>query len=182
MMVAQTQADTLLRVAAPGDEQALALVGAASFLETFAGVLDGADILTHCATQHAAPLYAQWLARGDMCLWIAQTTAGAAPVGYAVLAPAALPVADPQPDDLELKRIYLLHRFQGGGLGRRLMQAAIDEARNRAARRLLLGVYARNEKALAFYMRCGFEQVGERRFQVGGNQYEDAVLALPLGG
>lgn len=174
--------DTQLRPAAPGDEHALALVGAASFLETFAGVLDGADILAHCEKQHATGLYAQWLARDDMRLWIAQTATGAAPVGYAVLAPAALPVADPRPDDLELKRIYLLHRFQGGGLGRQLMQTAIDEARDRGAGRLLLGVYARNDKALAFYARCGFERVGERRFQVGANQYEDAVLALPLGG
>ena len=69
--------DTQLRPAAPGDEHALALVGAASFLETFAGVLDGADILAHCEKQHATGLYAQGLARDDMRLWIAQTATGA---------------------------------------------------------------------------------------------------------
>jgi predicted N-acetyltransferase YhbS len=33
---------------------------------------------------------------------------------------------------------------------------------------------------LAFYARNGFRQVGERRFQVGGNSYGDAILALDL--
>jgi len=37
-----------LRRCVPGDEEALALVGAATFLETFAGLLAGPDILAHC--------------------------------------------------------------------------------------------------------------------------------------
>ncbi|MFC3550478.1 GNAT family N-acetyltransferase [Lysobacter cavernae] len=172
--------ETTIRPCVPGDEEALALLGAATFLETFAGILDGGDILAHCRSQHAAAVYAGWLARDDADVWVAQTAVGAAPVGYAVLTPAALPVPDPQPDDLELKRIYLLHRFHGGGLGARLMQAAIDVARERGSRRLLLGVYAKNERALAFYARCGFARLGERRFRVGANEYEDAVLGLPL--
>ena len=43
-----------LRCCVPGDEEALALVGAATFLETFAGLLTGPDILAHCRVQHAA--------------------------------------------------------------------------------------------------------------------------------
>ena len=34
-------------------------------------------------------------------------------------ATASLPVADPHPQDLEIKRICLLHRFQGQRVGRR---------------------------------------------------------------
>ena len=169
-----------VRPAAAGDAEALALVGAASFLEAFAGVLDGADILAHCRVQHAPEVYAGWLARADAALWLAETVHGAAPVGYAVLTPAALPLPDPRAGDLELKRIYLLHRFHGGGLGARLLQAAVGEARARGARRLALGVYTGNERARAFYRRAGFVQVGERRFQVGEHQYEDAVMALDL--
>ena len=33
-------------------------------------------------------------------------------------ATASLPVADPHPQDLEIKRICLLHRFQGQRVGR----------------------------------------------------------------
>lgn len=168
-----------IRRAHAGDAEALALAGAATFLETFAGILDGADIVAHCRKQHAADLYAQALAEPGVALWLAET-AGAAPVGFAMLTPPYLPLAELRADDLELKRIYLLSRFHGGGTGRALMQHAVDEARARGAGRLLLGVYAGNARALAFYARCGFVQVGERRFQVGANSYQDAILALAL--
>ncbi|MGO1001486.1 GNAT family N-acetyltransferase [Lysobacter sp. CA196] len=169
-----------VRRADADDAGALALVGAASFLETFAGILHGRDIVEHCRQQHTHAVYADWLIDPGAALWLAETAEGAAPVGYALLTPPKLPLPDLGEGDLELKRIYLLSRFHGGGVGRELMQQAVAEARARGARRLLLGVYAGNAKALAFYARSGFEQVGERRFQVGGNSYGDAILALDL--
>lgn len=164
--------------AVPGDELALAQVGQATFLETFAGVLDGADLLAHCSRQHANEVYRDWLADERVAVWLATIAPGAAPVGYLVLTPPALPVAGPA--DVEIKRIYLLHRFQGAGVGRRLLDAAMRHARERGARRMLLGVYAQNHDALAFYARGGFHDVGERRFRVGDNEYDDRVLALDL--
>ena len=169
-----------VRRAVPGDEQALAQVGQATFLETFAGVLDGADLLAHCSRQHTSEVYRDWLADERVAIWLATIAPGAAPVGYLVLTPPALPVADPGPADVEIKRVYLLHRFQGAGVGRRLLDTAIGHARERGARRMLLGVYAHNRDALAFYARCGFHDVGERRFRVGDNEYDDRVLALDL--
>lgn len=172
--------DIGIRRAGPGDEHALAAVGAASFLETFAGVLEGADILRHCHEQHAAALYARWLADPAYRIWLAEVSPGTAPVGYLVLSPANLPVSDPRAEDREVKRIYLLHRFQGHGIGAALMRAAIDEAAAQGAPRLLLGVYAHNHAAIAFYRKAGYETVGQRRFQVGGREYDDQVLALSL--
>ena len=169
-----------IRRAGTGDEHTLAAVGAASFLETFAGVLEGADILRHCQDQHAATRYADWLADPELRIWLAEVEPGAAPVGYLVLSRANLPVSDPRPGDREVKRIYLLHRFQGHGIGAALMRAAIDEATALGASRLLLGVYAHNQAAIAFYRKAGYVPVGERRFQVGGREYDDLVLALPL--
>lgn len=162
------------------DAQRLAAVASATFLDTFAGVLEGSDILAHCADQHTVQRYAGWLADTRYALWLAEARPGDAPVGFAMLSPPDLPSVATQADDLELKRIYLLHRFHGGGHGARLMQVAVDEARARGAGHLLLGVYAKNERALAFYERKGFQPIGERRFRVGGNEYEDRILALNL--
>jgi diamine N-acetyltransferase len=168
-----------IRTAEPGDERRLSLVASATFLETFAGTLDGADIVAHCEREHAVAAYAGWLANPDARLWLAETEARSAAVGYLLLAPPSLPLADLRQDDLEVKRIYVLSRFQGGA-GSALMDRAVEEARRRGARRLLLGVYARNDRALAFYARHGFAKVGERRFQVGANAYEDVILAREL--
>jgi len=60
------------------------------------------------------------------------------------------------------------------------MATAQDEARRRGAQRLLLGVYAQNQRALAFYSRAGFVGLGQRRFSVGGREYEDMILAFDL--
>lgn len=167
-----------IRRAQPGDEHGLALVGAATFLETFAGILDGAALVGHCGRAHAPEQYAAWLQDARCALWLAEAAPGDAPVGYAVVAPADLPSADTR--DLELKRIYLLGRYHGGGTGRRLLQACIAHATTAGAARLLLGVYAGNHAAQAFYRRQGFTHVADRTFHVGGKGYDDHVMALVL--
>ena len=169
-----------LRLAGEGDAAALALLGQATFLDTFAGILQGADILAHCQRQHAPELYRDWLANPDKHIWLAEVAPGAAPVGYLVLSPPDLPDVAPQAGDLEIKRIYLLHRFQGQRIGQRLMQAAFAHARNMGARRMLLGVYGENHAALAFYARCGFSVVGQRVFRVGLRDYHDQILGMAL--
>jgi len=168
-----------IRVCGPGDEEALALVGQATFLETFAGILPGADIVAHCRREHAPAVYRGWL-EGDARIWMAETDPAAAPIGYLVVAPASLPVRDPKPDDLEVKRIYLLQQFHGQGVGKRLMTEAARYATARGTSRLLLGVYSRNDRAVAFYEHLGFHRIGHRRFRVGDHDYDDFVLSMAL--
>lgn len=168
-----------VRRCAAGDETALALAGKASFLESYAGMIDGQAVIRHCEERQTAPYYAAALADPAQALWIAEMAPNAAPVGYLHLTVPDLPV-ETGPGDLEIKRIYLLSRFQGGGAGRALFEAAFGHGVEQGAARLLLGVYKGNEKALGFYARMGFETVGERSFDVGGAVYEDWVLARRL--
>lgn len=168
-----------IRPCGPADAAALALVGQATFLETYAGTLPVADILAHCATEHGEAYYARALAKPDHRLWIAEMEEGRAPMGYAVLCPPDLPTPA-QAGDVELKRIYLLHRFHGSGLGGRLMAAVAESARTAGFRRMLLGVYRENERAMTFYARQGFVEVGVRKFKVGARVYDDPVLARTL--
>jgi ribosomal protein S18 acetylase RimI-like enzyme len=167
-----------IRLCRPGDEDALALVGQATFLEAFAGVLPGSDIVAHCRVQHAPSVYRSWLEDGAR-VWLAEAPSGA-PIGYLVLASASLPVQNPGNRDLEVKRIYILHQFHGKGIGRQLMMEAEHYARNTGMTRLLLGVYHRNDRAIAFYEHFGFTRVGTRRFRVGEHDYDDFVLSMDL--
>jgi len=172
--------DVSIRRASQADAQEAALIGSATFLETFAGVIRGADVVAHCASAHAVAVYDSLLTSADAAVWLAESDDGGAPVGYAVLTRPDLPVRDPHPDDLEIKRIYVLSRFHGSGVGPRLMDAALDEAKRRGGRRMLLGVYGQNARALAFYAKLGFTRIGERQFQVGANTYGDYILARRL--
>jgi len=169
-----------IRPAVASDADALALVGQASFLEAFAGTLPYQDIAQHCERQHSLERYRGWLLDTATQLWIAETEQGGAPVGYLVLAAPELPLPDLDPGDREIKRVYILHRFQGAGLGRRLMDTAREHASMQRAPRLLLGVYSGNLAALAFYGRLGYCTVGRRSFRVGTRDYVYLILALPL--
>jgi ribosomal protein S18 acetylase RimI-like enzyme len=168
-----------IRPCTPADADRLSIVAAATFIETYAGIVDGDDLIAHCHTTHAPAAYAALLADPARRLFLATLDPGEAPVGFLLMGPPDLPV-ETGPGDMELTRIYALHRFHGQGLGRRLMQTAMDTARAAGARRLLLAVYSKNERANAFYARCGFRQVGTRQFHVGVNDYLDWVLALDL--
>jgi ribosomal-protein-alanine N-acetyltransferase len=59
---------------------------------------------------------------------------------------------------------------QGRGLGRRLLDALVAEARRRVAGEVLLEVRAENAAALALYTGAGFERIGVRRgyYRPGG--------------
>ncbi len=169
-----------VRLCQAGDETALSLVGQATFLEAFAGIIPGGNVVGHCLRQHAVGKYRAWLADPETRIWMAEIEPGAAPVGYLVLTKPDLPVADAGPGDAEVKRVYVLHRFQGAGIGAALMAEARRHAVAHGRRRLLLGVYSRNETAIRFYQKLGYTRVGERSFQVGDGTYHDFILGLAL--
>ncbi|MCW1429038.1 GNAT family N-acetyltransferase [Novosphingobium sp. JCM 18896] len=164
-----------IREAGADDAPALALVGSATILETYAGLLEIADMLDFCATQHSAQAYRRYIDGGAQA-WLAEAQGTGVPLGYALLCPPELD--DAREGDIELKRIYALTRMQGTGLGRALMDKAL--ATCSGYDRLLLGVHSRNTRALAFYERQGFAQIGTRGFLVGKVEHHDFVLARPL--
>ncbi|MGH6743781.1 acetyltransferase (GNAT) family protein [Novosphingobium sp. PhB57] len=165
-----------IRPAGADDADALSLVAAATFLESFAGLVDGAGIVAHCLKQHSAENYRKYLANGARA-WLAEVEPGHAPVGYALLCRPELELAGE--GDLELKRIYLFSRFQGSMMAGTMMRI-VREAAATSHSRLLLGVKNDNHRALAFYAKHGFETIGTRTFDVGGKTYDDFVLALNL--
>ncbi|WP_394648585.1 GNAT family N-acetyltransferase [uncultured Sphingomonas sp.] len=170
--------DWRLRRAGPADAAILSLVAGATFLEAFAGVLDGADIFAHVTRNSSPAAFERYLADGAVAT-LAEARDGAAPLGYTLLTAPDLPVA-PAPGDIELKRIYALFPTHGTGLGPALMAQAIADARDAGSRRLLLGVYGGNRRAQRFYEKQGFTVAGERRFQVGTTWHDDLIYARAL--
>jgi len=168
-----------IRPASDADVDRLALVGGATFLETFAGVLDGEAIVDHCKREHCQSAYRRYL-EGGARAFLAELAPGDAPVGFSLLDRPSLPGAAADGRDIELKRIYVLSRFHGQGIGAALMDRALDHARGQGAERLLLGVYAGNRRARAFYSKNGFVQIADRTFRVGGRDYDDVVLARAI--
>lgn len=171
--------DWRLRRASVEDAPAAALVAGASFLSTFAGILDGADIVAHVARNSAPATFAAWIADPASVVTIAEHPVGAAPVGYSVLTTPDLPVAI-HAGDIELRRVYTLPLAQGTGLGATLLQRAVDDAMAMGGKRMLLGVLGRNARARSFYERHGFGIVGHRQYRVGSALCDDVIYARSL--
>ena len=168
-----------VRQAGAADAAALSLVASATFLETYAGLIEGGDIVAYCAANNLPEKFAAWATDPLGAVTIAEAEKGGAPVGYAVLTEPDLPV-EVGPADIELKRIYTLSLMHGSGLGPALMDAAVEDAARLGRKRILLGVYSKNPRAQSFYKRQGFEVIGERQFLVGSTLHDDLVLARDI--
>ena len=162
------------------DAGTLAVIGAATLLEAFAGFIPGQSLLAHCRKNHVAERYVEVLGHPAGRAWLAEVEPEACPVGYAMMTAPDFPEELLREGDAELRRIYVFSRFHGGGTGAKLMELAIASAREQGAKRLLLGVHPGNVRAIAFYGKNGFVKVGTRTFVVGASTFEDPVLALTL--
>ena len=81
---------------------------------------------------------------------------------------------------LELERIFVKAEFQGKGLGQLLLEHAIQIAREKKKTYLWLGVWEKNKKALAFYQKNGFYQIGTHPYILGEDVQIDYILRRDL--
>jgi ribosomal protein S18 acetylase RimI-like enzyme len=77
---------------------------------------------------------------------------------------------------LEIERIYLTQVAQGKGIGKLLMDFSIAEAKRRNLLCLWLGVWEKNEKAIAFYKSYGFEVFADHPFKLGDESQKDLLM------
>ena len=77
----------------------------------------------------------------------------------------------------ELKFLYLYKRFQGKGLGRKLLETVIWEAAHRGYREMCLDTLSTSVRALALYEKVGFV----RTERYNENHDADIFMVLKIG-
>ncbi len=80
-----------------------------------------------------------------------------------------------RPLSLELVNIAVSEQYQGKGIGKRLVQSAIDMARKENAKILEVGTGNSSINQLALYQKCGFRIVGVDRDFFKKHYKEDIV-------
>lgn len=83
-------------------------------------------------------------------------------------------------ESLEIERIYIKNKFQKQGLGKYLLNKAIDIAVERNKKKIWLGVWEKNEKAIGFYKKIGFIQTGSHSFYMGDEEQTDFIMTKSL--
>ncbi|MER0465788.1 GNAT family N-acetyltransferase [Bacillus cabrialesii subsp. cabrialesii] len=83
-------------------------------------------------------------------------------------------------ESLEIERIYIKNKFQKHGLGKHLLNKALDVALECNKKKIWLGVWEKNENAIAFYKKMGFVQTGAHSFYMGDEEQTDFIMTKTL--
>ena len=164
------------RSAGPGDVEALAELGARTFIHTF-GHLYQPDDLALFLQNHSPENWDKEL--NDPAFEVRVAEHDGTLVGYVKLGPPHLPF-EPRGEAAELRQLYVVEEMKGQGVADQLIRWVVERARDKRADYLYLSVFTDNHRARRFYEKYGFEPEGTYAFMVGNHADEDIVMRLKL--
>lgn len=160
----------VIRRAVRADAKRLAEFGARTFNETFGAVNRPEDMAAYLAKTYSEALQSREIDDPRVITLLAESEGQL--IGFAQLR-----IQDD--DAIEIARFYVGLSFQGRGVAQSLMDASRDAARSTGKKRIWLGVWERNERAIAFYAKCGFRRTGSHPFRLGSDLQTDRVMEWP---
>jgi GNAT superfamily N-acetyltransferase len=160
-----------IRQAIMADVAAIARVHVDSWRTTYKGLLPD-DYLANLAYEQREALWRKILSRpvGQDLVYVAEETPGSI-VGFVSGGPERS--GDPVYAG-EVYAIYLLERWQGQGIGRRLIITLVRQLVQQGLTSLLIWVMAEN-RSRRFYEALGGRQVRERLEMTGGVEHMDVA-------
>ncbi|HEV7704628.1 MAG TPA: GNAT family N-acetyltransferase [Gemmatimonadaceae bacterium] len=167
-----------IRRATAADAQLIATLGAETFVASFGAQNAPENIAMHLAKSYGAGVQERELADPDFTYLIPEMNGRVA--GYACVRDGYPPPCVVGEAPVEVLRFYVVQEFHGTGIAQALMDACADDARARGGRTLWLGVWDQNPRAIRFYKKWGFEDVGGQTFMLGDDPQQDRVLARSL--
>jgi GNAT superfamily N-acetyltransferase len=174
-MTSRALSPVTTRLATPADAALLASLAATAFSDTFAADNTAENMALYLAGSFGESIQRDELSDPRHVVIFAEQFGDV--VGYAMLRDGVAPEAVAAADAIEIARLYAVKRLVGAGVGAALMQRCIDEAAARNKRTLWLAVWERNARAIAFYQRWGFIDVGSQVFMLGHDRQTDRVMA-----
>jgi len=160
----------MIRRASIHDAAALAQLGERTFRETFEAHNRPDDMDAYIARTYDESLQRSEIDDPSLATWVVEDDGE-------LIAFAQLKMTLP---DVELARFYVDRTRHGKGVAQSLIAVVIDTARSAGARRLWLGVWEHNARAIAFYAKCGFRDCGSHPFIVGSDLQTDREMEMDL--
>jgi GNAT superfamily N-acetyltransferase len=169
----------ILRPATPADAPALAKLGADTFVAAFGHLYKPEDLAAFLAWVHTPEAVGAEIA-GDDCTHRLVEMDGALVAFCKLRFPSKFAAYSDAHNPIELAQLYALPGYTGTGIGARLMDWALEVARDGAHDAILLSVYAENFGAQRFYQRYGFGKIADITFQVGDHLDPELLYELKL--
>jgi diamine N-acetyltransferase len=164
-----------IRKANHSDAQQLARLAERTFRETFGAVNTAEDMSIHCQASYSEVIQADEIANPDMVTFLCENEEGL--VGFAQLRWGSAPSFVLAQTPGEIQRLYVVDDWHGKGVAQALMNSCIEEMKGRGSDVVWLGVWERNPRAIAFYKKFGFVEVGDHIFPLGSDPQRDVVMA-----
>lgn len=82
------------------------------------------------------------------------------------------------PDSLEIARLYVLEEYLGLGVGKILLDQALDFAKQNHKKYVWLGVWEKNARAIRFYEKNGLRIFGSHPFPFGDEIQTDYLMQI----
>lgn len=167
-----------IRTATTADATVVADLARRTFYDTFGATNHPVDMELHLARSYGVDQQTRELNDRDITTLLVEEDGQA--IAYAMLRGDHVPDCVTGPAPLELWRFYVDRGWHGRGIAQALMERVKTTARERGARTLWLGVWERNDRARAFYAKCGFTDAGDHIFLFGTDPQTDLVMVTPL--
>jgi ribosomal protein S18 acetylase RimI-like enzyme len=162
------------------DANRLSQLAEATFRDTFAAVNAAEDMDLHCQSHFSETIQAGEIANPNMITLLGEDQERLA--GFAQLRWEAAPACVLARFPGEIQRLYVASDWHGKGVAQRLMDACIEAMQRRGSDVVWLGVWERNPRAIAFYKKFGFVEVGAHVFAVGRDPQRDILMARSVAG
>jgi ribosomal protein S18 acetylase RimI-like enzyme len=169
-----------LRYATLDDADMLSQLGAKTFFDTFAEDNTPENMEAYLKASFSPEIQRAELSAPENVFLIVESEND--PIGFAQLILGSREESIKGSQTLELRRIYAAQEYLGKGVGKELMSASIREAQQRGCDSIWLGVWERNSRAIHFYRKWGFQEVGTHIFNVGDDPQKDFIMELALPG
>jgi diamine N-acetyltransferase len=83
-------------------------------------------------------------------------------------------------NSIEIARIYAATKMIGKGIGKALMDECLRFAEGKKKNYIWLGVWEKNQRAIDFYRKYGFEKFGDHEFLLGNDLQIDWLMKKEL--
>lgn len=167
-----------IRYGTTDDAEMLSELGAKTFYDTFAKGNTPENIDAYLKASFSPEIQSEELSMPDNIFLIAENENK--PIGYAQLIMNSKEESLKGIKTMEIRRIYASQEYIGKGIGKELMSSSIEEAKQRGFDSIWLGVWEKNPRAIDFYQRWGFKEVGTHIFHVGDDPQRDFIMERRL--
>jgi ribosomal protein S18 acetylase RimI-like enzyme len=167
-----------IRYAIPSDAKNLATLAEETFRETFGHMNSVDDMSLHCASSYSEEIQTAEISDSNKLTLVCESDGKL--IAFAQLRWSEAPDCVHAKQPGEIQRIYVSGLWHGKGIAQELMTRCIKEIENRGGDVIWLGVWEHNPRAITFYRKIGFSEVGSHVFPLGTDPQRDIIMIRPV--